>query len=66
MIRHRTDEERSSVYERLMELEEAAKAAKRGIHSNKVRPEVAGRMARVCWATPELGGCRSFSTLVQK
>lgn len=35
VIRHRTDEERSSVYERLMELEEAAKAAKRGIHSSK-------------------------------
>jgi hypothetical protein len=35
VIRHRTDEERSGVYERLLELEEAAKAAKRGIHSSK-------------------------------
>lgn len=35
VIRHRTDEERSSVYEKLMELEEAAKTAKRGMHSNK-------------------------------
>ncbi|KAI8465187.1 MAG: hypothetical protein J3K34DRAFT_473642 [Monoraphidium minutum] len=30
VIRHRTDEERSGVYEKLMALEEAAKAAKRG------------------------------------
>lgn len=35
VIRHRTDEERSSVYERLIELEEAAKTAKRGVHSSK-------------------------------
>jgi len=35
VIRHRSDEERSSVYERLLELEEMAKSAKRGIHSSK-------------------------------
>jgi len=35
VIRHRTDEERSSVYERLIELEAAAKTAKRGVHSSK-------------------------------
>lgn len=44
VIRHRTDEERSSVYERLVELEEAAKAAKRGIHSNKVRQRGAAEL----------------------
>ncbi|GBF98194.1 hypothetical protein Rsub_10694 [Raphidocelis subcapitata] len=49
VIRHRTDEERSGVYERLLELEEAAKAAKRGIHSNKYLPffSRAGRVAAV-------------------
>lgn len=35
VIRHRSDEERSCIYERLIEVEEMAKAAKRGLHSNK-------------------------------
>eukprot|EP00879_Flechtneria_rotunda_P013848 GHRR01014464.1.p1 GENE.GHRR01014464.1~~GHRR01014464.1.p1 ORF type:complete len:545 (+),score=253.02 GHRR01014464.1:424-2058(+) len=35
VVRHRTDEERSSVYEALVDLEEKAKQAKRGIHSSK-------------------------------
>ncbi|KAF8068404.1 elongation factor G [Scenedesmus sp. PABB004] len=35
VIRHRSDEERSSVYEALVDLEEKAKQAKRGIHSSK-------------------------------
>lgn len=35
VIRHRSDEERSSVYETLLELEEKAKQAKRGKHSSK-------------------------------
>ena len=38
VVRHRTDEERASVYERLVELEAAAKAAKRGVHSAKEAP----------------------------
>ena len=35
VVRHRSDEERSSVYERLVECEEMAKSAKRGLHSSK-------------------------------
>lgn len=38
VVRHHSDEERSSVYEKLLELAEAAIAAKRGIHSNKAAP----------------------------
>jgi staphylococcal nuclease domain-containing protein 1 len=38
VIRHRADEERSSVYERLMQLEELAKKGKRGLHSAKEPP----------------------------
>lgn len=38
VVRHRSDEERSSVYEKLMELEEMAKKAKKGIHSTKEAP----------------------------
>jgi staphylococcal nuclease domain-containing protein 1 len=38
VARHRSDEERSRVYETLLELEEGAKAAKRGIHSSKEAP----------------------------
>ncbi|KIY93252.1 transcriptional coactivator-like protein, partial [Monoraphidium neglectum] len=46
VIRHRTDEERSSVYERLIELEEAAKTAKRGLHSNKASKRHGANTAR--------------------
>ena len=35
VIRHRSDEERSGVYDKLLECEELAKGAKRGLHSNK-------------------------------
>ncbi|GAX85627.1 hypothetical protein CEUSTIGMA_g13042.t1 [Chlamydomonas eustigma] len=35
VVRHRSDEERSHVYDKLLECEELAKQAKRGIHSNK-------------------------------
>ena len=35
VVRHRSDEERSSVYDKLLECEELAKGAKRGIHSAK-------------------------------
>mmetsp|Transcript_6774 Transcript_6774/g.14968 ORF Transcript_6774/g.14968 Transcript_6774/m.14968 type:complete len:971 (+) Transcript_6774:79-2991(+) len=35
VVRHRSDEERSCVYERLLECEELAKSSKRGIHSTK-------------------------------
>jgi hypothetical protein len=38
VARHRSDEERSRVYEKLLELEELAKAAKRGMHSSKEPP----------------------------
>lgn len=38
VVRHRTDEERSSVYERLVECEELAKGSKRGVHSAKEPP----------------------------
>jgi staphylococcal nuclease domain-containing protein 1 len=38
VIRHRADEERSSVYERLVQLEESAKKGKRGLHSPKEPP----------------------------
>lgn len=38
VTRHRSDEERSRVYEKLLELEELAKAAKRGVHSSKEPP----------------------------
>eukprot|EP00882_Tetradesmus_deserticola_P005631 GHRQ01005927.1.p1 GENE.GHRQ01005927.1~~GHRQ01005927.1.p1 ORF type:complete len:442 (+),score=261.50 GHRQ01005927.1:56-1327(+) len=35
VVRHRSDEERSSVYETLLDLEEKAKQAKRGKHSSR-------------------------------
>lgn len=38
VVRHRSDEERSCIYERLVEVEELAKQAKRGQHSNKEPP----------------------------
>ncbi|GLI65134.1 hypothetical protein VaNZ11_008590 [Volvox africanus] len=38
VIKHRTDEERSCVYERLMACEELAKSSKRGVHSAKEPP----------------------------
>jgi staphylococcal nuclease domain-containing protein 1 len=38
VIRHRNDEERSSVYPKLLELQEAAKAAKKGIFSGREAP----------------------------
>ncbi|EFJ43941.1 hypothetical protein VOLCADRAFT_95870 [Volvox carteri f. nagariensis] len=38
VIKHRTDEERSCVYERLVACEELAKSSKRGVHSSKEPP----------------------------
>ncbi|KXZ48282.1 hypothetical protein GPECTOR_29g59 [Gonium pectorale] len=38
VIKHRTDEERSSVYEKLVACEEMAKSSKRGVHSAKEPP----------------------------
>ncbi|GFR42157.1 hypothetical protein Agub_g3009 [Astrephomene gubernaculifera] len=38
VIKHRTDEERSCVYEKLMECEELARSSKRGLHSPKEPP----------------------------
>ncbi|KAG2491495.1 hypothetical protein HYH03_010073 [Edaphochlamys debaryana] len=38
VIKHRTDEERSCVYEKLVACEELAKSSKRGLHSAKAPP----------------------------
>jgi hypothetical protein len=38
VIKHRTDEERSGVYERLVACEELARSSKRGVHSAKEPP----------------------------
>ncbi len=38
MIRHRSDEERSGCYDKLLECEELAKSSKRGLHGTKQPP----------------------------
>lgn len=38
LVRHNSDEERSSIYEELVEFEAAAKAGKKGMHSGKPAP----------------------------
>ncbi|KAG1657494.1 hypothetical protein FOA52_008370 [Chlamydomonas sp. UWO 241] len=38
VVRHRADEERSGVYDKLLECEELAKGAKRGVHGTKAPP----------------------------
>ena len=38
VVKHRSDEERSQVYDKLLECEDLAKQAKRGMHSQKEQP----------------------------
>ncbi|CAD7701107.1 unnamed protein product, partial [Ostreobium quekettii] len=38
VVRHRTDEERSSIYDKLLEAEEEAKKARKNLHSGKEAP----------------------------